>query len=165
MTEQRHIYDLFKSGYDGSPWLDVNLAGTLKNIDAEQAAEKISPGINSIWELTNHILMWRKTVLERVNGAITQTPDHNYFFSVADTSQQAWENLLADLNSTQQEWLSFIEQVKEPSFDTVYPVNGHTYYEHILGILQHDVYHLGQIVMLAKHFTGLNKSAPDPSRH
>ena len=32
----------------------------------------------------------------------------------------------------------------------IYVNNGHTYYEHIHGIIQHDVYHLGQIVILKK---------------
>ena len=34
--------------------------------------------------------------------------------------------------------------------EKVYPNNGMSYYEHIQGIIQHDAYHLGQIVLLAK---------------
>ncbi len=42
------------------------------------------------------------------------------------------------------------------SFEKIYPPEGQTYYEHIHGNIQHDAYHLGQIVMLAKHPTNNN---------
>jgi hypothetical protein len=32
----------------------------------------------------------------------------------------------------------------------LYKSNGMTYYEYIHGVIQHDAYHLGQIVLLAK---------------
>ena len=38
----------------------------------------------------------------------------------------------------------------ESDFDKIYPSNKMSYYEHIHGIIQHDAYHLGQIVLLTK---------------
>ena len=150
MKETQRIIKLFEDGYNGSPWIDVNLVGTLSTISAEQAAKKVFANCNSIWEIANHIINWRINVLHRVKGEIIITPDSNYFTTVKDTSLTAWKNTLKQLEESQKNWIAFLKEFKEKDFTKVYPNNKMTYYEHIQGILQHDAYHLGQIVLLAK---------------
>lgn len=150
MKETQRIIKLFEDGYNGSPWIDVNLVGTLSTISAEQAAKRILVNRNSIWEIVNHIINWRINVLHRVKGKIIVTPDSNYFTKVIDTSLSAWKNTLKQLEESQKKWIDFLKDFKEKDFTKVYPNNKLTYYEHIQGILQHDAYHLGQIVLLAK---------------
>jgi len=150
MKEQQRIARLFSDLYNGNPWLDINIHDTLESIPAETAAKKLQPDANSIWEITNHLISWRENVLERVKGKVLITPNHNYFVPIADTSAQAWKNTLEGFKMTQQNWLSFLAGFDEKDFETIYPNNDHTYYEHIQGIIQHDAYHLGQIVMLRK---------------
>ncbi|HLA55914.1 MAG TPA: DinB family protein [Flavobacterium sp.] len=149
--ETQRINELFKNLYNGNPWLDVTLVGTLKNLTPAQAAQKKYPGRNSIWEITNHLISWRENVLERIKGADIVTPSHNYFLPVKDTSDAAWEQTLANLNISQQKWTAFLDNMRDAELSGIYPPNGHTHYEHIHGIIQHDAYHLGQIVLLAKH--------------
>jgi uncharacterized damage-inducible protein DinB len=129
---------------------DVNLLGTLKKISAQQASKKISPNWNSIWEITNHIISWRENVLERVQGRVLQTPADNYFSEIRETTEKDWKETLKKLEDSQQQWLQVLKEFNEDNFSKIYPNNQMTYYEHIHGILQHDAYHLGQIVLLAK---------------
>lgn len=150
MKELQRIEKLFEKGYDGSPWIDVNLVDTLKVITAEQALQKLKPSANSIWEITNHIISWRKTVLQRIQGEIIKTPPHNYFITVEKGSAADWKNVLKQLEVSQNDWIKFLKNIKETALDEVFKQNGMSCYEHIQGILQHDAYHLGQIVMLTK---------------
>lgn len=150
MKESEHIEKLFENLYDGSPWIDVTIIGTLKNISAEKAAIKISPGRNSIWQILNHIIAWRENVLLRVQGNEIVTPNNNYFMDVTNISEAAWEKTLERLGNSQKQWTDFLKNFSESQFDKIYPVNKMSYYEHIHGILQHDAYHLGQIVLLSK---------------
>ncbi len=150
MQEAQRIIRLFEAGYNGSPWIDVNLVDTLQNISAAQALKKITPSSNSIWEITNHIINWRKNVLQRVQGKEIKTPSHNYFVVVKNGTKDEWQKTLEELTLTQTDWITFLKKVKEVDFDRVYAPNQMNYYEHIQGILQHDAYHLGQIVMLTK---------------
>ncbi len=150
MKDTLRIIRLFEDLYDGNCWLDITLHETLSNISAEQAAKKISPQWNSIWQITNHLISWRQNVLLRVMGKIIETPPDNYISPVNDTSEAAWANTLQHLKDTQHQWISFLESFIEVEFERIYPPNGHTYFEHIHGIIQHDAYHLGQIVLLAK---------------
>ncbi len=150
MQEQERIISLFQKLYSGSPWIDVNILDALRNLSASDASTKMSPGINTIWQIVNHIIDWRFTVLKRVQGEIVETPANNYFEEPGDVSQTAWDTSLLQLEKSQQMWVTFLGSFNEKMFEEIYKGGGMTYYEHIHGIIQHDAYHLGQIVLLSK---------------
>ena len=150
MSESIRISNLYQSIYNGNPWLEVTLAHTLENVTAEQANRKINPNLNTIWEIVNHLIQWRRNILRRVEGETVLTPDHNYFVPILDPSEAAWEQSLQSLAKSQELWNAFFESFDDSDLAKIYVNNGHTFYEHIHGIIQHDVYHLGQIVILKK---------------
>ena len=150
MKETKRITKLFEDLYNGSPWIDVTIMDTLKNISAEQAAKKINPERNSIWQIINHMIAWRENVLLRVQGNGMVTPNNNYFTQLEIISETEWQKALERLANSQEQWIHFLENSDESQFDKIYAPNKMTYYEHIHGILQHDAYHLGQIVLLSK---------------
>ncbi|REH01136.1 DinB family protein [Flavobacterium aquicola] len=150
MLESKRISKLYQSIYNGNPWLEVTLENTLKDVTAEQAYRKINPNLNTIWEIVHHLIQWRKNILRRVQGETIITPDHNYFVPIIDPSEVAWAQSLQTLAKSQESWNAFFEEFDDADFDKIYVNNNHTYYEHIHGIIQHDTYHLGQIVILKK---------------
>ena len=151
MKEADRLISLFQKLYNGSPWIDVNLVATLSKITAGQAQKKALPNANSIWEITNHLISWRKNVLQRVQGKQINTPDNNYFEPVKENSDKAWKETLNQLENTHKEWIDFLSKIETTQFENIYAGNEMTYYENIQGILQHDAYHLGQIVLLSKY--------------
>ena len=150
MTETARIKSLFEKLFDGHPWIDVSILPALRKLKAQQAAARPFPGCNTVWEIVNHMISWRMNVLRRVNGEVIQTPDNNYVAAVHDQSDDAWAATLQKFDHAQQQWLEFLDGFHEANFESKYPKNGMTYYEHIHGIIQHDAYHLGQIVLLSK---------------
>lgn len=150
MQETKRITKLFEDLYDGDPWIGVTIMGTLKNISAKHAEKKIFPDRNSIWQIVNHITSWRENVLLRVQGNVITTPNNNYFIEITDTSETEWQQALERLKNSQHQWITFLKTFDEVGFEKIYPNNKMSYYEHIQGILQHDAYHLGQIVLLSK---------------
>ena len=149
MPETKRIITLFENLYHGHPWIDITLKETLENITATQAYQRF-PNCNSIWEITNHLIEWRKNVLQRVKGQVIKTPDYNYIQEIEDNSDTAWAATLQQLADTQTKWVVFLQGMNEADLALEYAVNKMTYYEHIQGIIQHDAYHLGQIVILTK---------------
>src|SRR5947207_15139421 len=110
MNELQRIAKLVEDLYDGSPWIGVTLNGTLKNITAQQAAQKVSSNHNSIWEIANHLISWRLNVLERLKGKVIDTPDHNYLEAISDTSETSWRNTMELLNDSQRHWINFLKK-------------------------------------------------------
>lgn len=78
MKENNSIKTLFEDLFDGDPWLDITILGTLQGITADQALKRFAPSSNSIWELVNHLIDWRLNVLQRVQGKVLISPDDNY---------------------------------------------------------------------------------------
>jgi len=150
MKETQRINKLFRDIYDGHPWIDVTILGTLKTLSGEKASKKISPHWNTIWEIVNHLISWRLNVLQRLQGKVLITPDTNYFVPVSDTSETAWQQTLSRLEESQKQWEMFLNDFLDDNFSKKYSVNSFSYYEHIHGVLQHDAYHLGQIILLSK---------------
>lgn len=150
MSATKRIKSLYKKLYNESPWLGVNIRSTLESITAEQASKRVIQNCNTVWELVNHMVSWRRNVLKRISGETIKTPDHNYIEPVLDKSANSWADTLLQLDASQFEWLRFLEEFNERNFENIYPANNMTYYEHIHGIIQHDAYHLGQIVLLIK---------------
>ena len=150
MKESARISKLFRDLFDGDPWLGVNILSTLEGISAEKAASKIAPGRNSIWEIVNHMTSWRQNVLRRVQGEVLTSPEHNYILPVDVTTEDAWKESIEKLRESQEQWLVFLKSADEETLESFYPGNKETYYYNIQGILQHDAYHLGQIVFLSK---------------
>ena len=150
MNEAHRIQTLFIDLYDGHPWLDVTLKDTLRDITREQALQRPVKNGNTIWEILNHLIAWRQTVLKRVQGETIDSPANNYIEKIKDPSEEAWRDTLERLETTQKEWLYVLNTFNEADFEKEYATNHHSYYKHIHGIIQHDAYHLGQLVLLAK---------------
>ncbi len=149
MDELTRLRKLFTDHYDGNPWLDINIVDTLNELTASQAARTIGDH-NSIWQIVRHIVAWRETNLARIQGEMVPAPPNNFIEEIHDTSDAAWEKLLKRLERSQQMILAYFEKADTATFNNIYQPNQHSFYEHLQGILQHDAYHLGQIVLLKK---------------
>src|SRR6185503_17215753 len=144
MKEQQQLIKLITNLFDGSPWIDVNIVNTLDEITAKEAATKPFPHFNSIWEIVNHIISWRETVLKRVNGENIESPDDNYFSFIRDRSENSWQKTKERFRDSQVIWLKAIKKFKSKDLDAKHDFSTFSNYELILAILQHDAYHLGQ---------------------
>ena len=151
MKETERLEILFKDLFKGDPWLDVNLLSTLEEIDADLASKRIAEGRNTIWEIVNHLTSWRKNILERLRGNFIPSPAHNFILPVEEPSEESWQNALEELKATQEEWIQALEAFREEDLEkTGNDKNNTPFYYYVHGILQHDAYHLGQIVLLKK---------------
>lgn len=147
--EVTRLAKLISDHYNGSPWIDVNIADTLKDISAIQAAIKLK-GLNSIWQIVNHLIAWRETCLLRIKGKTVQAPATNFIEEITDISERAWKETQKRFEDSQAAIILFLAETNDLILDKMYAPGKLNYYEHLQGILQHDAYHLGQIVLLKK---------------
>ncbi len=150
MKETQRIAKLFHDLYDGEAWIGVNILDTLSHISVEQAHTRVMPQWNTVWEIVNHLIGWRENVLVRISGKTIRTPSHNYIQPIKKPTEAAWNKTLDHLAESQIAWMATLKNLKSADLEIIYPGNEMAYYENIHGVLQHDAYHLGQIVLLAK---------------
>lgn len=150
MKEGERIRKLFEEVHHGNSWIGSNMMDILGSISAEQAAARILKDRNSIWEIVNHFINWRLHVVKRFHGDAVKSPEDNYFQPIEDVSESSWKKTLERLNDSQAQWVALLKSIDEDTLSETYPKGGMSNYEHIHGILHHDVYHLGQIAFIAK---------------
>lgn len=150
MKHTDRILELYEDLYGGEPWIDSTLLGTLQPLNAKQAAKRVSPQWNTIWEIVNHMISWRMHVLGRLEGEEINVGDDNYIKPIKDRSEKAWQETLSRLEESQEKWTAFLKKFKDNDLDTVNPNVTRTYSDLFHAILMHDTYHLGQLVLLVK---------------
>ena len=149
MDNVKRIKKLLGDHYNGVPWIDITIMGTLRSITAKQAAIKIG-GLNSIWQIVNHMISWRNALIGRVKDKPVAYPNNNYIAEIKNTTPKAWKDTLKKFEKSQKSIISFLNKSKDPLLEKISPTSGYSYYELVLAILQHDTYHIGQIVVIKK---------------
>lgn len=144
------ITQLFNDLQQGDCWIGVNMQQALAGISAQQAARKLGENGNSIWQLVNHLVYWRETVILRLQGEDAYPPGPD-FATPAIADESAWKNTLHEFNAAYVKLLQCLSRFDTSRLDKPSPKPGQTFYQLIMGCLQHDGYHMGQIVLLKKH--------------
>ncbi len=150
MTEVERIADQLRRAYEGEAWHGPPLKQILDGITAEQAARRPIPQAHTIWELVLHIAVWESVVLRRLAGEDFVPTDEEDWPPVRDTSDAAWKKTLEELERSH---LALRESVAALSDDQLrQKVAGQNYsaYGMLHGLIQHDLYHAGQIALLKK---------------
>ena len=153
-SEVERIRDQFRRAFDGEAWHGPSVLKILEGVTAEQAAEHPVPGAHSIWELTLHIAAWERACRRRLAGDPAQLTDAEDWEPIDDTSEAAWENTKQKLIENHSELLKAIANVDESRLNE--PIMNHpqipfsSVYVTLHGVVQHDLYHAGQIAMLKK---------------
>ena len=144
----RHQLDL---AFRGPIWHGPSLLENLDGVTAEIAAAHPIPAAHSIWETVNHTAAWIKAahrMLER-NQYISLQGEEDWP-PVNDTSEITWKRAMADLNHTHQDLMTAIEKLTENRLDETIPGRDYTFYVLLHGLVDHNIYHTGQIGLLRK---------------
>ena len=157
MTEIARIVDQLQREHEGDPWHGSPLRAILEGIDATRAAARPIPGAHSIWELVLHMTGWKNETARRLAGAVACMPVEGDWPDVGDPTDERWQAALARLETAHDGLLAAVKalpdaRLYEPTNDTrSAPLGtGVSYYVLLHGIVQHDVYHAGQIALLKK---------------
>jgi uncharacterized damage-inducible protein DinB len=157
MNEISRIVDQLEREHAGDPWHGSPLAVILQGISHEQAAATPLPAAHSIWELVLHMTGWKNEARRRLSGAAAGEPEHGDWPPVGDPTPERWIEAREKLELAHRLLVSAVKEFPEPQLFV--PSNdardrelgvGITYYELLHGIVQHDVYHAGQIAILKK---------------
>jgi uncharacterized damage-inducible protein DinB len=157
MNEIARIVDQLEREHAGDPWHGSPLSAILKGVSWEQASAKPLPGAHSIWELVLHLTGWKNEVRRRLSGAPAGEPDEGDWPAAGEPDAGRWAHALDQLELAHRLLVSAVKEF--PEADLYVPTNdarnrelgvGVTYYELLHGIVQHDVYHAGQIAILKK---------------
>lgn len=149
MTEINRIVKLFTDLQHGDCWIGCNFKEALHGVDASLAAKNIAADTNSIWQLVFHIIYWRTSVVNRLNGNLNPPPFPDFRLP-DELNEQNWKQTLLDFETSYHQLRKTIQHFKEENLHQPSPKPEQTFYQLMMGCLQHDAYHLGQLVLVKK---------------
>lgn len=157
MTEKDRLIDQFEREIQGQPWHGPSLTSILDGITATQAARKPSETAHSIWEILLHMTGWKREVTRRALGNVAAEPSQGDWPGIGDVTQTRWRAVQADHLRAQQDLLDVVRGLTEaqlaarvPGDSAAFIGAGLSVTATLWGLVQHDVYHAGQIAILKK---------------
>ena len=152
-TECNRIANQLRRAFEGKAWHGPSLKELLEGVTAEQANARPIANANTIWDLVLHIEFWTSAALQAINGvampkmAGTASGDWE---PVKDASTAAWSHARTKAFQTCSELASAIEQFGDSRLAETVPGRQYEFYYLFHGIVQHSLYHAGQIALLKR---------------
>ncbi len=157
MREVERLRSEVQSTVGGDPWYGPSVLSVLQGVDAAAAAARPIPGAHSVWELVLHMTAWARETARRLGGGSFGNPVEGDWPPVVGTDSIAWEKSLAELRRAHDELSRTFVDLQDGDLGRLVggtqtdalgePV---TLHRTMIGILQHDAYHTGQVALLKK---------------
>ncbi|MFT4733650.1 MAG: putative damage-inducible protein DinB [Algoriphagus sp.] len=145
------IKTLLDAGFHGSAWHGPSLLESVKDLTPKEASFK-TPTVHTIAELIYHITSWRIFTLKRLQGGdgYQINDEKTNFGSAPKVNKFELETLLMELSLSHDELITELGKKDDNFLSELVPGSEYDYYTLIHGIIQHDIYHTGQISILRK---------------
>ena len=151
MSETARIADQLRRAFDGSAWHGPALLELLADVDANTAAARPLANVHSIWELVLHIAVWDHAAVDRLSGKKTQpTGDKNFPPAPPKPTAAAWRKAVAHVRRTHVELVKTVASLPDSRLRDRVPGKRYDFYHMLHGVVQHELYHAGQIAILKK---------------
>src|SRR5271170_3893932 len=152
-SKSSRIADQLRRAFDGDAWHGDSVLEILNGVTAGQAAARPIAGAHSIWELVLHIAAWDGAVRRRMGGVAVSLSDAENFPPVTDTSEAAWRAALTLVRRVHEELVEAVTAFPDSRLYEMVPGKEgahYTFYYMLHGVVQHELYHAGQIALLKK---------------
>ncbi len=152
--ELLRIIDLLNDTYESEEaWHGASVVEILRDVTPKLADRRLAPSTHTIAELVFHITTWRIFAVKKLQGDkafdITTKEKNWKVFPTVDALE--WETLQMELSLSQEELVSELEKKDSDEFlETIVPGRNYSYYTLLHGIVNHDLYHAGQIALIRK---------------
>ena len=150
MSEIDRILDQMDRAFSGDAWHGPSLMSALEGISAEDAAKHPIKDAHSIWELVHHLGAWNVISRRRLAGESVEITPERDWPPVGDLSEAAWRRALENLNQARARLRESIRNFSDEHLQGKAAGPDYSRYVVLHGVIQHDLYHAGQIVLLKK---------------
>ena len=137
---------------DGDPWYGRPVYAILREVDSSIAYKKPTPGSHSLIDLLYHMLTWAEFTLKRI-----EKDDINDLAAFEkldwrenDPKLHDWDEGLAAFIAAHQQIIALLNTKKDTFLDEIVDYRQYDFRYLLNGLIQHNIYHLGQVAYLKK---------------
>ncbi len=152
----RNITDQFQSIHFGHNWFGQSYRVKLQDLAKEHRFERPLPHIHAVAELVSHGTAWRRDGIHKIKtgkGELTEASEDDWK-DLGKLKEKGWDSIISEYHSSVEGLLEILKlkdddflesHYHDPEFAGDFPFSFAIY-----GILQHDIYHLGQMGLVIK---------------
>lgn len=153
MNEIERIIDQMDRAFSGDAWHGPSLMSLVQGISAEDASKHAIRRAHSIWELVHHLGSWNSIVRRRFEGERVEITPELDWPPVWEVSETAWKRAVENLSESYARLRRVAEQFCDDHLSHLEPTSAGpsvSRYVVLHGMIQHNLYHAGQIAILKK---------------
>ena len=149
------LIDQLNRAWGGDAWHGPPLRPLLDGISETESRERPLASAHTIAEITAHLTVWIDVVTRRLHGEV-----------VVPSAEEDWPRCarfsaaIAELEAAHGRLLDTLARMSPESLDDPVPGERYTAYVMLEGIIQHNLYHAGQIALLKKSLEPRGAAAP-----
>jgi DinB superfamily len=150
MSQLQRILDHYDNVLNGDPWHGDPIYRILDGISAGQAAARPLADRHTIWEIVMHMTFWEGVVTKRLGGLRAGLAEELNFPAMPAATEANWKQTLDEFRASNRSFREALAKLDPARLDELTAAGKRTYYGEAHGIIEHHLYHLGQIALLKK---------------
>jgi uncharacterized damage-inducible protein DinB len=153
-VERQRLIDMLDRTHHGDPWHGPSLMSVVRDITEAESERRVVAHAHTVGEIARHVAGWRDEVRARLAGKAPALPTCGDW---PPPGPRGWQETIAELDRSyrdlraalaampSEQWEQQVGPSREAGLGT-----GVTFALMLHGIVQHDVYHAGQIALLRR---------------
>ena len=150
MTATQRILDQYDRAMHGTAWHGDAIWQILDGISAERAASRPLANAHSIWEIVGHMAFWEGVAAKRLGGLRAGLVEDRNFPAAPQANEANWQRTLDQFRASNQAFREALQKLDPARLDELSAAGKRSFYEEAHGLIEHSVYHAGQIALLAR---------------
>ena len=150
MSETDRILTHYEGVLQGEAWHGDSVWQILEGISAATAAARPLSHAHCIWEMVMHMTFWEEVAAKRLAGLRAGLVEELNFPPLPAVSEENWRPALDRFRASNARFRQALEELAPARLDELTAAGKRTFYDEAHGLIEHHVYHLGQIALLKK---------------
>lgn len=149
-SEIKNLVSLLKQTFEKGAWHGPSVLESLEGVDEAQAFKRLGH-THSIVELVGHMAAWKTYTARKLKGDVAYKVTDEMNFPALDSLHEGMKRL----HESHAALVSAVETFPAHKLSEPFPgsTTPYTFYSLIHGIIHHDLYHAGQIMLIKKATT------------
>ena len=152
MSEAERILRQYDMVMHGNAWHGDPIWQILDNVPAECAAARPLADTHTIWELVMHMMFWEGVAARRLVGERAGLDEERNFPAQPEVTEENWHKTREQFRASNQEFRAALEKLDASRGEELSAAGKCSFYDEAHGLIQHHIYHAGQIALLKKGF-------------
>jgi uncharacterized damage-inducible protein DinB len=151
-SEVGRLADQLERSFHGGAWHGPATREAVTGIDAATASRRPEGSPHTIVKLVRHMTFWLNAASLRIFGGRDVDPESDWL-EEGSLTDEAWTRAVAELEQAHAKLHTALLDLDDDRLDDAVPGLDPTVRGLLLGTLQHNAYHTGQIVQVARELS------------